>query len=124
MSYIRGIYNPEGLYIFQNIDGWVEIYEGPEYRGRIPYKLFDKLIDKYIEGGCEEAEVIDSFNGQHLKVTEVLDDDGVKKVLKYHGMDPIKMWDVTWEYIARSNYGRSKPFWRIRLVRKLFGPIV
>jgi len=124
MSYIRGIYNPEGLYLFENMQGFVEVHQGPEYLGRIPAKLFNKLIDKHIENYDDYTEVVDNFNNCNLSLTEVFEEGGIKKVLKYHRMEPIKMWDVTWEYIARSNYGRSKPFWRIRLVRRLFGPIV
>jgi hypothetical protein len=106
------------------MDGYVEVYQGPEYLGKIPAKLFNRLIDKYIENFDDYTEVVDSFNNDRLYVKEVIEKEGVKKELKYFGMEPIKMWDVTWEYIARSNYGRSKPFWRIRLVRRLFGPIV
>ena len=124
MSYIRSPYNPEGLYIFENMNEFVEIHQGSEYMGRIPAKLFNRLIDKYIENYDDYTEVIQESNNHRLYVKEVIEGLGVKKVLKYEGLEPIKMWDVTWEYIARSNYGRTKPFWRIRLVRRLFGPII
>ena len=123
MSYIRNIYNPEGLYIFGNFKGQIEFHQGSDFLGTIPTETFDKLIDTYVENGYEECAVKYSFSDCVASIKEVIDKEGVKILLTYSGVKPMEvvMWDVTWYYIARSNYGRSKPHWKLRLMRRLFG---
>jgi len=115
MSYIRSTSNPEKLYIFGNMAGDVEIYQGPKLIGYIPGDNFDKFIDLYIDNFCEDIE----YNG--IKIETVFPKDtgnGIKERLSY-GDWFIDMYDVTWYYIARSNYGRSKGKF-FHFIRKIF----
>lgn len=117
MSYIRSPYNPEGLYIWSQDDGMCHFMIGPNMIGKIPTNIFNGLIDTYIENfnneyiefhdACVEEVWVDSGKGNELKTRLSYED--------WH----IDMWDVTWYYIARSNYGRSKSSWRMRLMRTL-----
>jgi hypothetical protein len=120
MSYIRSPYNPEGLYIWSQLDGMCVFMMGEDIIGKMPSDIFDALIDIYIEDPDDEytefhdarvEEVwIDTENGKELRTR-----------LSYNHEWEIDMWDVTWYYIARSNYGRSKPRWKLRWMRRIFG---
>ena len=115
MSYIRSTSNDEHLYVFCNMNEIVEFHKGENYVGKMPVDIFNMLIDIWIENGQEDAEfhdatIIDTFIGGEPFIR-----------LEYEHKWHLDMQFVTWYYIARSNYGRSKPFWRTRLMRRLFG---
>ena len=115
MSYIRSTSNPEGLYIFCNMNDVVEFHKGSDFIGVMPAHVFNVLIDSYIEKSMEDAEFHDA------RIEEIFEDGEIKMKLSYGHHWEIVMWDTTWYYIARSNYGRSKPFWKTRLRRRLLG---
>ena len=124
MSYIRSTSNNENLYVFANMGAIVEFHKGTELIGTMPQDVFNGLIDKYIENFCEDTE----FHGAMIsevfyKQPERLGGE-FKMRLEYNHEWGIEMQDVTWYYIARSNYGRSIPRWKIRLLRRLFGYII
>ena len=111
MSYIRSPYNPEGLYIWAQVDGLCRFMVGPEIIGTMPENVSNVLIDMYVENHDEYTEFHDA------KVEEVWVEGELKMRLSYEDWH-IDMWDVTWYYIARSNYGRSKPRWKWKLMRR------
>jgi len=116
VSYIRSTTNPEGLYIV-GTGKEVEFYKGCEYPGVMPPDVFNKLIDKWIENYQEDTEI------EGAKIEEVwinAKGDPSRMRLSYKDWY-IDMWYVTWYYIARSNYGRSKSPWKQRLMRRFFG---
>jgi len=133
MAYIRNTSNPEGLYIFST--GYMtEIHKENDFIGKIPTFLFEKLIDKYIDFKGDEAMVHNFSNGYNLKILEVLNVDEVniktfknnfpKMRLSYHDMSDkilfyVDMWEVTWEFIARLNYGHSKSEWKKRRLKRI-----
>jgi len=121
MSYIRSTSNPEGLYIFANMSGIVEFHRFSEHVGDMPQDLFNVLIDSFIENYCEDTE----FQKASIKEIFIEGKDRLggefNMRLEYEHKWHIDMSYVTWYYIARSNYGRSKPFWKTRLMRRLFG---
>ena len=81
----------------------------------MPVDIFNQLIDIWIENGYDDAEFHDA------DVKEIWTGGEHMMKLEYNHKWHIDMSYVTWYYIARSNYGRSKPFWRTRLIRRLFG---
>jgi len=115
MSYIRSTSNPERLYIFGSVDG-IEFNVGSIHKGNIPTDLFNKFIDSYIDGYEEELtqdgilleEIFPADNKDHRISIRLSYED-------WH----IDMWNVTWYYIARSNYGRSKGK-LFHLIRRIF----
>ena len=124
MSYIRSTSNKELLYIFANMNGIVEFHRGPELVGKMPQEIFNGLIDKYIENFCDDVEFHDAtITEVFYKEPERLGGE-FKMRLEYNHEWGIEMQDVTWYYIARSNYGRNKPRWKIRLLRRFFGYII
>jgi len=115
MSYIRSTSNDEHLYIFANMNSVVEFHKGTELVGTIPQDMFNMLIDMWIENYCEDVEFHD------ITVEDIIVDGELVIRLDFNHKWHIDMQYVTWYYIARSNYGRSKPFWKTRLMRRLFG---
>jgi len=117
MSYIRSTSNPEGLYIWGQEDGNCRFMVGPDIVGTMPTHVFNVLIDLYVDSHEEYTEFRDA------KIEEVWTGDPmnggeVKMRLSYGHKWHIDMWDATWYYIARSNYGRSKPRWKQKLMRR------
>ena len=112
MSYIRGLSNPEGLFIWGD-EETVTVTKGPEIIGHIPISIFNGLIRKYIRGYCEDCK----YKGAEIKEVLVKNDIEVPdeefgtnpattnfKMKLSYGDWSVIMWDVTWYYIARSNY--------------------
>lgn len=123
MSYIRSTSNPEELYIFSS-GKEVEVHQGPELIGKLPTKVMNGLIKKYIKKNQP-----DKCKHKGAKVEEVwviLDDD--RTILQEKGDDKfsldeakkgntevmtklsygdweVYMYYVTWYYIAHSNVG-------------------
>jgi hypothetical protein len=98
----------------------VEFHKGPELIGLMPAKIFNVLIDIWVEGLYEDCEFHDaSIKEIFVNVNDRLGGEFYQRLSYNHWH--LDMSYTTWYYIARSNYGRSKPFWRIRLMRKLFG---
>ena len=97
------------------MDDIVEFYKGKQHVGNMPVDTFNGLIDSWIENNQENTEYHDAI------VTDVLVDGKPFILLHYNHEWDIYMQGVTWYYVARSNYGRSKPFWRTRVMRMLFG---
>jgi hypothetical protein len=118
MSYIRSTSNDEHLYIFANMDGIVEFHRGTELVGTMPQEIFNVLIDLYIQHFCEDVEFHDA------NVREMFVDGKPITRLEYKHNWQLDMQYVTWYYIARSNYGRSMPRWKRKLLRKFFGYII
>jgi hypothetical protein len=116
MSYIRGLSNPEGLYIWGDEEK-VTVTKGSETIGYIPIPIFNGLIRKYIRGYCEDCK----YKGAEIKEVLVKNDielpdeefdkdpsvANFKMKLSYDNWSVI-MWYVTWYYIARSNYKSKK----------------
>ena len=115
MSYIRSGSNDEHLYIFCNMSDVVEFHKGGEFVGTMPANVFNKLIDMWIENSQEDTD------HEGAVVSEVWVDGEPFTLLHYDHQWDIYMQHVTWYYIARSNYGRSKPFWKTRIRRRLLG---
>ena len=95
--------------------GIVEFHRFTEHVGNMPVDVFNGLIDTWIENCCEDTEFHNAI------VSDVIVDGKPFTLLHYNHEWDIYMQYVTWYYIARSNYGRSKPFWKTRLIRRFFG---
>ncbi len=99
MSYIRSSCNPEALYIWGDKDDNLTVMRADKIIGTIPEQIFDGLIKKYIKNNCPEPC---SYKG--VKIEEIYTNDGnIKTKLSYNNWEVV-MWDVTWNYIAYSNY--------------------
>ena len=126
MSYIRSPYNPEGLYIWSQVDGMCHFMIGPDMVGKIPTEVFNQLIDNYIENHDEYTEVGDArieevwidVSGEKIPEDDVNPQKNELRMRLSYKDWHIDMWDVTWYYVARSNYGRSKPRWKWKLLRR------
>lgn len=119
MSYIRSPYNPEALYIWSQDDGKCYFVKGFDHIGTMPTDVFDGLIKAYVE---EDADEFAEYEGAMVEEVWVRERDGIvendenkqpfnsnlQTRLSY-GDWHIDMWDVTWYYIAHSNYFRVKP---------------
>ena len=94
MSYIRSLSNPEGLYIFGNLQGTVEIYHDGPISKTMPLEIFEGLCKAYFDnfGECTEYE--------GASIGEEKRDGHFKYVLRYENWE-VEMWFVTWSYIAR-----------------------
>lgn len=112
MSYIRSLSNPEQLYIWGD-ENTVYITKGPVSIGTIPTNIFEGLIKKYIRGYQEdctykkatiEEVTVDKFDKEVISLEGLINPmSEFKMKLSYNNWSLI-MWDVTWYYIAKSNY--------------------
>lgn len=101
MSYIRSTSNPESLYIWSNGE-YATIMKGPDIIGNIPERTINGLINKYIDDNLP-----DNCEYEGAKISEewisLNNSNHPMMVLSYEDWEVI-MWDVTWYYIAHSNY--------------------
>lgn len=128
MSYIRNGSNPEGLYVFLNMDEEVEFHMKSELVFKVPAVLMDEFVLSYFERfKPDEHEVINSFGS--LRVCDVVVDhcniiipeeyDTAEiirlfnankktyfKTCLYFNDIELVMWDVTFAYIM-NNMHRS-----------------
>lgn len=129
MSYIRSPYNPEALYIWGEGNNRCRFMKGSEIVGTMPTDIFNGLIKAYVkedvclsDGHVEYKEARVEEVWVNIK-GEKVDEDDVKPEknelrtrLSYKDWH-IDMWDVTWYYIAHSNYFRFKQRILIRLLK-------
>ena len=107
MSYIRCLSNPEGLYIFGSRK-CIEIYGAGDFQGKfVPYHVwygfFQKYKDNYGFWRHDKETNMDFGSYRGFRCGEVWDDSEGKRRLQvymsYAGWE-IRMWHVTWAYIA------------------------
>lgn len=111
MSYIRSTSNPEGLYILGTHRN-VEFHKGEDFIGHMPQEIFNVLIDNYVDSYGEDCEFHDA------SVREIFSDGSYVMRLMYEDWY-IDMWDVTWYFIAHSNYGRSKSKCKQKRIKRI-----
>lgn len=105
MSFIRCLNNPEGLYIWHDIGGFIAITQnGNTEMKRVPVKLFYDLCKNFNKRRCD----LDVKSGpDQLGITET--NDFSRYTLSYRGdrvQWELPMWQVTWCYIV-SNVMRT-----------------
>jgi len=93
MSYIRGIGNPEKLYIWGESDGRVTIMKGREHVGRVPRHIFEGIMLKFHEDFWDGSL---KYRGAELVQCEKNLDFWT---LKYKDVE-LTAYEVTWFYIA------------------------
>lgn len=131
MSYIRCFSNPEGLYIWSDVDKTVHILSKQTVERTVPTKIFDGLIKKwkknYFQYPCKyRCATLDEIKiPKHPKIVTLIlyllgcfrrGSIPTKKsiALYFEIFEPadyqirlsyadwrIDMWEVTWSYIAR-----------------------
>ncbi len=122
MSYIRSTSNPEELYIFSS-GKEVEVHQGPELIGKLPTKVMNGLIKKYIKKnqpdkckhkGAKVQEVWVILDNDGTILQEKKDEPSVDETMSgktevmtkfSYGDWEVYMYEVTWYYIAHSNVG-------------------
>ena len=96
MSYIRSTSNPEALYIVGTGKN-VEIYRGGRYAHLLPHTIptrtLKMLLRKWNVGNHDD----ETYGG--ARVREIKVKNGWKIELSYEDWK-IRMWPVTWYYIA------------------------
>jgi hypothetical protein len=128
MSYIRCTSNPENLYVWGDIDGYVH-WNTNDILIRIPQATFDGLMNKVAQQGGYVGMQKLKYRG--AKLYEFFQDDNTelfvtpqhrdncKIVLEYEGQEH-RIWLVTFEHIfnswARNNfrYHIREAYWCFR----------
>ena len=100
MSYIRCLSNPEGLYIWHDVDGELKVAHKAKLTG-VSVGDFEKALRAWKRYGdaslpyeSETFDVLASRQAPYSKVILVLKPAGSKKVR-------IPVWYVTWDYVSR-----------------------
>ncbi len=117
MSYIRCTSNPDGLYVYHNVDGYMDFMIGGKTH-KIPVNIFRTFIreigDKYHgffginfkKGSLEVKEVFIKSRKKRDKILKALDfyPGSYKMQLYYKGNLICSLWLVTWQYVANGIY--------------------
>lgn len=115
MSYIRCLYNPEGLYIWADEKYANITISGKEGISQIPLNIFEGLLREYIGGfgkdaeykGASIKEVFVKSGKKPTKIKKMMNvEDGIYQMRLSYKNWCIDMWFVTWEYIAQ--HGRHR----------------
>lgn len=106
MSYIRSTSNPEGLYIWHDVNGPV-IVTTQTRDGRLPLEVFEGIMRRW--GRDPFLYVYDdeglTFKGATMKVNK----RNWKWQLNYTGWEkPVECYQVTWEHVARNVLRRRR----------------
>lgn len=120
MSFIRCTSNPEGLYVYHNVDGTITwVGKGMETETKIPANLFYTFVKKMSYWNAEfkrgSLEIKETFYRTGKKLTpdikrineaykaqgsqNLLVPGNTKITLFYKGVEVARMWPVTWRYI-------------------------
>ena len=129
MSYIRSTSNPDGLYVYGDIDGSVHFHwsiEEPLSSGRerplmVPQDIFDRALKAWTDSFGENVDV----DGFTIAESHVFVDSGQPVPDGYHvlqeGAQPsafliklaykgafVHVWLVTWGYVAANWQARQQ----------------
>lgn len=137
MAYIRATSNPEGLYVFGSVSGFVEWYwwEGDQQKCIFMQpKLFEEVCHRWDEGdslmseddsvqvgGPEVGQTVRVAEqpGQPWKIVVSVRDEPGRVLHQEHGVE-CAMWPVTWEYIVAACVDRGRRGWLWQLKRLIW----
>jgi hypothetical protein len=110
MSYIRCLYNPEGLYIWADEKYTNITISGKTGISQIPVDIFEGLIKKYHKNfgedtkykGASIEQVFVKSGKKPNRIQKMMNvEDGRYQMRLSYNHWCIDMWLVTWEYIAQ-----------------------
>jgi hypothetical protein len=144
MSYIRCLSNPEGLYVWHDVDGTVHLHYGgrkkpksPLSKGtemRVPYRTFVRAVERW-EASGEDRTSVHGFEIEELHVylktgKRVPDFKSNEDAIRYlkdarknpseykirvsYGGSFIHLWSVTWQYVVNNVMEREMKRHRAR----------
>jgi hypothetical protein len=92
MSYIRCLSNPEGLYVWLDVNGMIAISVGTRKVRYVPFKSFVKFCKKWVKHWDYELE----YKGFRTNESKKF-----KIEFSYKDEFKFEFWDVTWECLCR-----------------------
>lgn len=129
MSFIRCTSNPEGMYVYHHVDGYISMSTSPfnfEKELKIPPRNFYHVCKRYDKYGFNQVKYGD-FEVREVQIYEksgeIIKKEidflherkkiGYRMAIIWKGEIKFLLWRVTWDYIARyaiisHNCGKKK----------------
>jgi len=114
MSYIRSTSNPEGLYVYHDVNGHIYFNCSKSIPANIFYRFIREIGNKYhgsfnMDYKLGQLEVKEIFYPSKKKIPEAFKVLGMKPgnykmTLYWKGKEIARMWVVTWQYIANNAF--------------------
>ncbi len=114
MSYIRSTSNPEGLYVYHDVNGNIVFNCKDSIPANVFYRFIREIGDKYhgyfnVDYKRGQLEIKDIFYPSKKKIPKEfkalnLKSGNYKLTLYWKGKEIARMWGVTWQYLARGIY--------------------
>ena len=103
MSFIRGLSNPESLYIYGSFEGKVHISVGTDHERTMPLETFIEILRLWWRDG----DILDIDEQVEYKGASIVQSKDFRWSLYYPGWkSPVVMWEATLYYLCSTNKHR------------------